>query len=298
MSKNNILTSETQFIRTEKLKNYSMIDNSVLQDKRLSWKAKGIMCYILSLPVTWKIYVKEVLTHATDGKESFRNGMKELEEYGYIVKNSIRNEQGRFLGYNYIVIEKPEIMDITTEAGKPNTDNPISENPPLLRTNVKNELLNKEINKKVSKGHSDGTTDTLSEPFVFDKMEKKDNIFESATYRYGEERCKQALSIIDNFIDEHYPKYTGKKHGKLNKAQRMAFAVKILECEDETEIYISNFEPMFKYMLNNYDKKSCDPTILYATTPKVIGYWLERKYTDVDFYDLLGTSYAPVETYY
>ena len=52
MSREFATQTETQFIRTDKFSNYSMIDNAVLRDKRLSWRAKGIMCYILSLPIT------------------------------------------------------------------------------------------------------------------------------------------------------------------------------------------------------------------------------------------------------
>ena len=46
----------TYFIRQERERNYTVMDNTFLKDKRLSWKAKGLFAYILSLPSNWKIY--------------------------------------------------------------------------------------------------------------------------------------------------------------------------------------------------------------------------------------------------
>jgi hypothetical protein len=231
-------------------------------------------------------------------EKTIRNILERLE--------SEKNKSGEKLiitgNYNKLKIDRTkwyrinyEKLPILSPFGKSYLMQVPNSTEPLPETN-----LTDTINKISEKGTSAtaGSTRALENDFIFDSVPKKDNIFERATHRFGEDKCKQALSIVDNFVDEHYPKYTGKKHGKLNKAQRMVFALKILECEDETEIYITNFEPMFEYMLHHYDKSNCDPTILYATTPKVLGYWLERKYSDIEFYNLLHTSYAPVETYY
>ncbi|TKI88055.1 DNA-binding protein, partial [Bacillus wiedmannii] len=42
--------------RVKKDNNYSVINNTGLKDKRLSWKAKGILAYILTLPDDWVFY--------------------------------------------------------------------------------------------------------------------------------------------------------------------------------------------------------------------------------------------------
>jgi len=43
-------------IRVEKNKNYSVVNNTVLRDTKISWKAKGIMAYMLSKPDDWTFY--------------------------------------------------------------------------------------------------------------------------------------------------------------------------------------------------------------------------------------------------
>ncbi len=54
-------------IRVEKNRNYSVINNTGLRDERLSWKAKGILAYILTLPDDWVFYREELATHAKMG---------------------------------------------------------------------------------------------------------------------------------------------------------------------------------------------------------------------------------------
>ena len=59
---------DTKFIKTKKEKNFTVLDNTFIKDTRLSWKAKGLMTYLLSLPDDWTIHLSEIEQHATDGK--------------------------------------------------------------------------------------------------------------------------------------------------------------------------------------------------------------------------------------
>ena len=133
----------TSFIREKKERDYTVINNTVLKDERLSWKAKGVFCYLLSLPEDWVIYQSELLKHSTDGRESLRNAINELEEYGYLIIDKKRDEKGHFTSI-YKIIENPNEK---TESGKTDTENPTrenrhgkteSENPTLLNTNKQN----------------------------------------------------------------------------------------------------------------------------------------------------------------
>ena len=133
----------TSFIREKKERDYTVINNTVLKDERLSWKAKGVFCYLLSLPEDWVIYQSELLKHSTDGRESLRNAINELEEYGYLIIDKKRDEKGHFTAI-YKIIENPNEK---TESGKTESENPTrenrhgkteSENPILLNTNKQN----------------------------------------------------------------------------------------------------------------------------------------------------------------
>ena len=69
-------------IRVIKKENpFVTIDKTCLKDDRLSWKAKGLLCYLLSLPDDWDIYVSELINHAFDGRDSTAAGLRELPKF-------------------------------------------------------------------------------------------------------------------------------------------------------------------------------------------------------------------------
>jgi len=125
----------TVFIRTKKERDYTVIDNTFLRDDRLSAQAKGIFAYILYLPEDWCIYQSELVKHFSNGKDSIRSAIKELESFGYISKEHIKGKQGKFIGWRYTVNEIPT----PPKAENPKLVLPKLENPSLLNTdNISN----------------------------------------------------------------------------------------------------------------------------------------------------------------
>ena len=122
--------TRTKFIKVKKEKNYTVIDNTFIRDTRISWKAKGLMTYFLSLPDDWGIHLSEVEKHATDGRDSLRSAIKELKQYGYL-KAEQKKEKGKFTEVLYTIIENPN--EPQTEI--PFTEKPLTENPKLQSTN-------------------------------------------------------------------------------------------------------------------------------------------------------------------
>lgn len=88
--------------------NFVMMDKTFLEDERLSFKAKGILAYLLSKPDDWKVIVGNLVNSSKDGKASVYAGLKELKECGYYEKVPIRNEQGtRIIRWESTVYEVP-----------------------------------------------------------------------------------------------------------------------------------------------------------------------------------------------
>ncbi|PEB56221.1 DNA-binding protein [Bacillus pseudomycoides] len=124
--------------RVKKDNNYSVINNTGLKDERLSWKAKGILAYILTLPDDWVFYREELSSHAKDGIDSLKAGMKELKEYGYLKRFPIRDEQNRIVRWETVIHEIPQNEPL---AEKPPMENPQMEKPPVEIPPVENPLL-------------------------------------------------------------------------------------------------------------------------------------------------------------
>ena len=136
---------DTKFIKTKKEKNYTVLDNTFIKDTRLSWKAKGLMTYLLSLPDDWTIHLSEIEQHATDGKSALRSAINELKDLGYL-KAEQKRENNRFAEMVYIIIENPaEDFPLTDFQQTENlqTEKLNSENQTLQNTND-NKVLNEQ----------------------------------------------------------------------------------------------------------------------------------------------------------
>lgn len=108
------------------------LDKTAIYDSELSFKAKGILLYLLSRPDDWQIYESEIVKHCSDGRDSVRTGLKELEEKHYIIRTRKRDEKGRLKEYEYIVYERPHHIGLSnvgktniglSNVGKPDTTN-------------------------------------------------------------------------------------------------------------------------------------------------------------------------------
>lgn len=91
-----------------KTEDYSIIANSVFKDKRLSWKAKGLLTNMLALPADWDYSMAGLVTLADDGESAVRTGLKELEKFGYLKRTPVR-EQGKIVDWEYSIYEKPVV---------------------------------------------------------------------------------------------------------------------------------------------------------------------------------------------
>jgi len=140
------MKNQTNFVRIEKSKDFSVINNTVLRDERLSWKAKGILVYLLHLPDNWVVNLNEVATHSKDGYDSFKSGISELKKFGYVERKQTREEGTGFIKWETVIREipledKPQMEKPQRE--KPLGENPLVENPHLLNTN---KLITNKIN--------------------------------------------------------------------------------------------------------------------------------------------------------
>ena len=149
---------------------FTVIDNLVLNDELLSWKAKGLFCYLWSQADEWNFYVKEVAKHSKGGKDQVTTGLEELEKAGYLLRNRQRNELGQLKNNEWLLSDHPKekwkniAKKRTNKKKAPMTDfpaqdnpvqgNPAQENPALTNTNC-NKYQHKQIkniNKSLSKG--------------------------------------------------------------------------------------------------------------------------------------------------
>ncbi len=131
---------------------FVMIDRRVLENPVLSWKAKGLLAYLLSRPDNWKIIMGDLIKRSTDGEFATRKALNELVKVGHIIKVEER-EKGRFLSFSYEVHEKPQPVSENQEMAAepfgdfPQVEKPHAENRSLNNTDL-NDIKNTEGGKK------------------------------------------------------------------------------------------------------------------------------------------------------
>jgi hypothetical protein len=120
-----------------------MMDKAFLDNSQLSWKAKGILAYLLSKPDNWKAIVGDIIKHAADGKSAVYSGLAELKERGYYEKIPVRNKSGAFDHWESTVYELPKATNPGNTpscplTGFPDMDNPEMDNPDMDNPDVDN----------------------------------------------------------------------------------------------------------------------------------------------------------------
>lgn len=101
---------DNEIIRIQKKRNnFVMLDKGFLNDERLSFKAKGILAYLLSKPDNWKVIVGDLIKRSSDGKKSIYSGLRELKACGYYIKRPVRDAAGRRISYwESVILECPD----------------------------------------------------------------------------------------------------------------------------------------------------------------------------------------------
>lgn len=136
--------------RVEKSKNYTVMSNHHLRNKKLSLKSKGLLSLMLSLPDEWDYTLKGLSMICKEGIDAIRVSIIELEQQGYIERHRKRNEKGQLTNTEYIIREFPVTVPVKSESPmleEPTLENPILDNPtqekPILENSTQ---INKDKN--------------------------------------------------------------------------------------------------------------------------------------------------------
>lgn len=168
---------------------YVTIDKTIFNDARLSYAAKGVHGYLLGKPDDWKVRVKDIAAHATDGTHAVTTALNELRRYGYARLVRHRDHLGRVIECVWTIYETPAtsgdepgqhdddgpaVADHTLferaepqylpknpqpdfpEVDNPEVDDPVLENCPVLSNEFTNERRTNERATKIPRAPAVG----------------------------------------------------------------------------------------------------------------------------------------------
>ena len=98
-------------LKNRSQKNFTIISNSILRDRELSMKDRGVLCTICSLPDGWEFSIAGLSAIVPDGTDSIRGSVLKLEKLGYLVRKKTRTSNGKFASEIEVFPEKNSIAD-------------------------------------------------------------------------------------------------------------------------------------------------------------------------------------------
>lgn len=104
-------------IRRQKPKGYTVISNYMFTKDKLSLKAIGLFCYMVSRPANWNFSERGLASQLKDGKASIASALKELKDKKYIkMEPHQKDNLGRMIGTAYYLYQIPYDVDRSTLA--------------------------------------------------------------------------------------------------------------------------------------------------------------------------------------
>ncbi|MEV5010053.1 hypothetical protein [Streptomyces sp. NPDC055692] len=91
---------------------FTQIANGLFRDSRLSYKAKGIFGYVSTHQDGWQVTLAHLVAVGPDGREAVRAGLKELERYGYLIRERLRRPNGTLGEVVYSITDRPATLDV------------------------------------------------------------------------------------------------------------------------------------------------------------------------------------------
>lgn len=220
-------------IRVRKTKDFSIVSNVLLRDKRLSLRARGLLVFMLSLSDTWEYSITGLANATGESTGKISTCLKELESFGYLTRERIRNAKGQMDGTEYTlrespVSEKPDEEKPMQE--KPSVENPTLEKPALEKPSVENraqyntkynkyqdkEELNTHKNKNNARA-CDGESKVKLQPIPFKspaQIDREKRAVVGSAPPYTQEQRAIAEEYFNQFWAE-YPKKQGQVEARL-----------------------------------------------------------------------------------
>jgi len=127
---------------------FARIPHTLLEDERLSWKAKGICAYLCGKPDGWKMRVTDLVRNGTDGKAAIRAALNELREFGYAEYIQPRAVKGVFSEGVWKISDTAIFRRESPRTDFRDTDKPDADNRHLSKKEVSKKHLSKNQSKE------------------------------------------------------------------------------------------------------------------------------------------------------
>lgn len=89
--------------------NYTIVSNSDVRDAKLSFRARGILCWLLSHKIGFQVTEQSIVDAGPEGRDAVRSALRELEAAGYLRRDQRRRADGRFGSCGFALGSPPPV---------------------------------------------------------------------------------------------------------------------------------------------------------------------------------------------
>lgn len=114
-------------------RNTVVVPNATAQDAALSWAARGLLTYMLSMPPEWQFCEADLVGRSPMGRDHLRSLVRELESHHYLRRTPLYDARHRKVGSLWEVWPRPFLGPEDAQPGEAEQplDGPLTENPSM-----------------------------------------------------------------------------------------------------------------------------------------------------------------------
>jgi hypothetical protein len=94
-------------IRVARRARFTAVARDAVNDDRLSFRARGVLVWLLDKPDDWSIDSTKMSHAAKEGREAIRTALRELEQFGYLQRSRVHDDITGLWRQEVVVHEQP-----------------------------------------------------------------------------------------------------------------------------------------------------------------------------------------------
>jgi hypothetical protein len=108
-------------VRAPREDRFTILNRSIISDPRLSFRALGLLTFILDKPDDWRIEAEGLASgEGREGRDAVRAALKELRSFGYLRTTKTQDDRGRWVTETFVY----DVAQELTEDGNPGLGEP------------------------------------------------------------------------------------------------------------------------------------------------------------------------------